>query len=101
MSGPIGAFRIGIAALNHKVGDHAMESSSVIKLLFCQFDEIVDMLGSHFGKKTQFDLAELCRDDCLGLDHISLLPRMIGNYDTLKKIRVATHSESPGMAIKA
>lgn len=49
----------GVAALDHKSADHAVENKSVVKALFRKLDEIIDRLRCFIGIEIKRDLAEI------------------------------------------
>ena len=59
VAGAAGADALGVAALDHKAGDHAVEDQPVIEALLHQGDEIVDGVGGDLGIE-------------LGLHHIAV-----------------------------
>src|SRR4051812_19312080 len=62
----VGILAVGIAALDHEVGNHAMEQGLVIKTLFRQLDEILDVVGRDLGKELEGDIAVAGGNDGLG-----------------------------------
>ncbi|SPP66036.1 hypothetical protein NITLEN_50076 [Nitrospira lenta] len=61
---PVGAFAEGVAALNEKAGDYAVEGGAVEETHFGQIDEILHMARGIVGIEADLDLAELGGDSC-------------------------------------
>ena len=53
----------GVAALDHEIGDHAVEDGAIVETLARQEDEIVDRLGRFIGEKSDGDVAFIGVED--------------------------------------
>src|SRR5688572_4670866 len=69
IAGAAGAVTLGVAALDHEVGHHAMEGEPVVEALLGVGDEIVHRLGRVGGKELHADLVAVLERDDRGLLH--------------------------------
>ena len=69
IAGAAHAAALGVAALDHEAGDHAVEDGAVVKTLFHQGDEVVHRVGGDFGIKLSLDDAAVLHFKCYDRIH--------------------------------
>ena len=70
VAGAAGAVAIGVAALDHKAGDDAVEGEAVVEALTGEVAEIANALGREIGVELKLDnSAVLHGDGCVDLVH--------------------------------
>lgn len=72
VQGAVRVFAQGIAALDDKAWDDAMEGGAIIEFHLDELDKVLDMARRVIGVEANFDLTEGRRDGDAGIDFLEL-----------------------------